>query len=379
MAPIIIVGSGLAGYSLAREYRKLNKTQPLLIITSDDGRAYSKPMLSNALAKGKTADELVTASAEKMAEQLGAQIRPHTRVVALKPQTHEIVLENETIQYHKLVLALGADPIRLPLDGDAEQILSVNDLLDYARFRQALSGKSRVAILGGGFIGCEFANDLAPTGYQVHLIDRQSQPLAAWLPGELSQALLERLRAIGVVWHGGASVARIDKLADSFCLSMSDDSRIECDVVLSAIGLTPRIELARAAGIKVNRGIVADRYLQTSVDDIYALGDCAEVAGFVLPFVMPLMRGARTLAQTLAGEPTQVDYPAMPVALKTPAYPISIQPPPAACDGVWSIDKTEQGIKALFHDSNGALRGFALGGVTNEAATLAKEIPPLFE
>ncbi len=378
MDAIVVIGTGLAGYGVAREFRKLEQTSPLLIITSDDGRAYSKPMLSTALTKNKAAAELASADADTMAKQLNAEIRTHTRVSAIDSEAHTLQIENETVSYSKLVLALGADPFRPPLEGDSDQVLSVNDLNDYRRFRQALEHKNHVAILGGGLIGCEFANDLANSGHQVDLIDRNTLPLGSLLPKIVSEKLLAALQQLGVRWHGGTTATRVSKRDTHFELELEDGKQINADVVLSAIGLRARTTLASDAGLKVNRGIVVDRYLQTSVQDIYALGDCAEVEGHLLPYINPLMRGTRALAQTLADNPTPVTYPAMPVTLKTPAYPISVLPPPPGIEGEWQIEDEEDVLRARFIDRSKTLRGFVLcNKATSEAGRHATEVPAL--
>jgi len=375
MAPVVIVGSGMAAYSLAREFRKHDKETALLIVTADDGSAYSKPMLSNALAKQKTAQALVTATAEQMGLQLDAEIHTFARVTAIDGEEHTLNIGTEMIRYSKLVLALGAEPFRPPIEGDADSVLSVNDLADYDRFRQMIEGKKRIAILGGGLIGCEFANDLSSAGYQVSVIDRNPQPLGQLLPERIGQELQSALNKLGVDWHGQDTVNQVNHNGEGFELILQSGNKISADVVLSAIGLRSRSQLAANAGLAVNRGIVVDSYLQSSIKDIYALGDCAEVKGAVLPFVMPLMIGARALAKTLAGAPTAVEYPAMPVALKTPVYPISVLPPAPSVEGEWQIEQTDDAIKALFVDAAGQLRGFALSGSAGkQAAVMAKSV-----
>lgn len=378
MKPIVIIGTGLAGYGLAREFRKLDKESPLIIITSDDGRAYSKPMLSTALTKNKTAAELASADADTMAQQLNAEIRIHTQVSAINSEAHTLQINEETLSYSKLVLAIGADPFRPPIAGDSKQVLSVNDLTDYHCFRQKLENKNHVAILGGGLIGCEFANDLANSGYQVDLIDRNVLPLGNLLPELVAEKLLAALQLLSIHWHGNNTAKHVTHVDDCFELTLENGKKIYADVVLSAIGLRARTALASDAGLRVNRGIVVDRFLQTSAPDIYALGDCAEVEGHFLPFVMPLMRGTRALAQTLAGNTTAVSYPAMPVVLKTPAYPISVLPPPLGLEGKWQIESGENELRAKFVDYNNTLRGFVLSNnATRDASKYASEIPDL--
>ncbi len=380
--PVVIVGSGLAGYTVARELRKLNAEAPALILSADHGGFYSKPMLSNALAAGKSPESILNADVAKMAEQLKMTIRPHSRVITIERSSNTLVLQDgEKLSYGQLVLALGADQIRLPLEGNGvEAILSVNDLDDYSCFRAALEGKKEVVILGAGLIGCEFANDLAIAGYRVQLIDISAWPLGRLLPQAGGAFLQSRLEAAGVVFHLGTSVQRVERADRRLQLTLASGETMETDVVLSAVGLRPRIALAEATGIKVNRGIVVDRALQTQDANIYALGDCAEVEGRVLPFVMPIMHAARALAATLAGTPTPARYPAMPVLVKTPACPTVVSPPDAGAQGEWRIEQDKDGVKALFQDVDGNLLGYALlGAETKEKNALTPQLPPVME
>jgi rubredoxin-NAD+ reductase len=376
--PIVIVGSGLAGYSVAREFRKLDQATPIVMVSRDDASFYSKPMLSNALAAGKTAAQLAGASATQMAEQLSAAILSRAEVRSIDTARRVVHADGREIVYSKLVLALGADPISVPLAGDAaHEVLRVNDLADYARFRTALEGKRRVALLGAGLIGCEFANDLAAAGYAVEVIDPAPRPLGRLLPDEAAVKLRDALGALGLRWHLGTTAQSVTRAAGGLRVALSDGSEIEAGVVLSAIGLRPRTELVKAAGLAVSRGIVTDRFLETSASGVYALGDCAEVEGQVLPFVLPIMHAARALAKTLAGAPTVVDYPAMPVVVKTPALPVVVAPPPSL-PGAWSLHEIDAGLEARFEDERGALRGFALlGAATARKNALAKLLPPL--
>jgi len=377
--PVVIIGSGLAGYNVARELRKLDRDVPLAIVTGDGGEFYSKPMLSNALASGKIPAAIPLNSAGQMADQLKAEIRTRAPVTAIEPGARRIRIGEESLAYSRLVLAIGASQIRLPIPGNAvDRILTVNSLDDYARFRSVLEGRKRIAIIGAGLIGCEFANDLAATGHQVHCIDIAAQPLSRLLPASGASFLQEKLAAIGVAWHLGTSVAAIERHDDAVSLALASGQVLTADLVLSAVGLKPNTELAEAAGLAHRRGILVDRLLVTSAAGIHALGDCAEVDGNVLPFVMPIMHAARALAATLAGTPTRVSYPAMPVLVKTPACPTIVAPPAAGARGEWLVERTAEAVKALYLDGAGKLLGFALNGTaTAERAKLARELPPV--
>jgi rubredoxin-NAD+ reductase len=377
MHPIIIVGSGLAGYNTAKELRKLDTTTPLVVIASDSSAFYSKPMLSNAIASKKTPVALALNTPEQMSEKLKGTVRAGTRVDAIDTAAHTLKIGDETLHYSKLVLALGADQIRLPITGSgAADIQTVNDLDDYARFRTAIEGKKRVAIIGAGLIGCEFANDLAAGGYAVDIIDIAHQALGRLLPAEGGAMLKDKLSALGVQWHLGTSVQSVDSVNGAYTLTLASGASLQADIVLSAVGLKPRTALAAAASIKVNRGIVADRNLATSAPDVYTLGDCAEIEGMVMPYVMPIMHASRALAQTLAGKPTAVSFPAMPVMVKTPACPTIVAPPATGAAGAWQVEATADGVKSLFTAADGKLLGFALNGAaTAERAKLAPQLP----
>ena len=374
--PVVIIGSGLAGYTVAREFRKLDAETPVVILSADHGGFYSKPMLSNAYAQKKSADALLGKNADKVAEEFKAEVRAHARVTAIDPQRKQLTVNGAALSYGKLVLALGADPIRLPLPGNAaEAVLSVNDLDDYRRFREAIEGKKDIAILGAGLIGCEFANDLAGAGYKVHVIDLAPQVLGRLLPPESAAFMQRRLEAAGIVFHLGTTTQQVERSGKGVSLSLANGVTIAADAVLSAVGLRSRIALAETAGIKVNRGIVVDASLQTSCEDVYALGDCAEVEGKVLPFVMPIMQAARALAPTLAGNPTRVRYPTMPVVVKTPACQAVVSPPEPGAQGEWQVEEGENGVKALFQ-GGGKLLGFALlGSAVAEKNALSAQLP----
>lgn len=373
---LVIIGTGLAGYNLAREWRKLNPEKELVIISRDDGRNYSKPMLSTGYTKGKTADQLAMQSAAQMSEQLKAEIRTFATVEAIDAQAKTVTVDGQVIAYEQLVLALGADAFQPPLAGDGvERVYTVNDLMDYAKFQQAATGKKNVIVVGGGLIGCEYANDLSNGGYAVQLIEPVGRVLPALLPPVASQAVGSALEGLGVKFHFGVSVQAVYKDGEGVRAVLSDGSEIHGDIVLSAIGLRPRISLAKEAGLQVNRGIVVDKTLATSQADIYALGDCAEVEGLVLPYVLPLMAGARALAKTLSGQSTAISYPVMPVQVKTPVCAVVVAPTFPTMQGEWTVDSQDgNNVKVLFKNADGQLLAYALTGSFAADAALKAEL-----
>jgi len=375
-----IIGSGVAAWTLVRELRKADPEAEIRLITADSGDFYSKPMLSNALASGKTAESLVMTPAAKFAEQQKVELIANTNVSAIDADACKLSSSAGEFSYDNLVLALGADTIKLPIEGDgAGDVVSVNDLTDYAEFRKLLEGKKEVAVLGAGLIGCEFANDLLKADIHTTVFDLADRPLARLLPEQASAFMQNKLAEKGVSWKLSRTVNSVSKTGTAYTLKDSTGETTQADLVLSAVGLKPRTALAENAGLDVARGIVVNSLGQTSDNNIYALGDCAEYLGkFVLPYIMPVMQAARAMAQTLAGKPTEIKFPAMPVSIKTPDCPAVVNPPLPEHEGEWEITADENGVKALFKGKDGALLGMALlGEASKERQALTPQLPAM--
>lgn len=372
---LVIIGSGMAGYTLLREVRKLDPELQITLICADRGDFYSKPMLSNALDKQKTPDSLVTQSAEAISETLNFELVNHTTVNAIDSVNQRVKTDANSFAYQQLVLATGARQFVLPIDGDgAGDILSVNSLDDYRRFYLQLDDAARVAIIGPGLIGCEFANDLALAGKQVAVIGPDAWPLSTLLPEQAGRFLHDKLQQQGIDFHLQTTVQSVQRSAGGYQLSLADGSQLEADLVLSAVGLRANLDLAEAGGLETDRGYVTNRLLQTSIDNIYALGDCAEVEGRHLPYILPIMQCARALAKTLTGDQTEVRYPAMPVTIKTPSCPIVVAPADRS-DARWQLENTEDGIKALQYIDDDLVGFVLVGDAVAERQALSRLLP----
>ncbi len=373
---IVVIGSGLAAYSLVREFRKLDSETPVLIISQDDAHSYSKPMLSTGFTKNKSADDLSMADPGKMAIQLKASIRNFTTVTKVDPQNSSIHINDEVIPYSKLVLALGAKVNKLNFPGSSlPKVISINDLMDYRAFRKSLAPKQHVLIMGAGLIGCEYANDLIIGGYSVTVVDPASTAMSGLIPTEAGNALATGLKGAGANMLFKHYVHQIDELEDgSLCATLDNGQKIPCDLVISAIGLKANIDLAEQAGISCGQGIITDHFLETSATNIFALGDCAETHDEVRLYVLPLMASARALAKTLSGEKTAVNFGIMPVATKTPACPV-VAVPPKKESGTWIFEKENNGLIGRFNNVSNRTSGFVLtGDAIKQKASLIQEM-----
>ena len=433
--PVIIIGSGMAGYTLARELRKLTTSLPIVMVCQDSGDSYAKPTLSNAYAQNKLADTIANASAAKMAETLNLTLLNFHQVTDINTDEQVIVvrsLVNEasqtTLAYRDLVLATGAHSRLLPnLAVNHQTIFAVNHLDEYKSFQQRLntlksqkSAPIKVAIIGAGLIGCEFANDLIgqntanqTADITVALFDKAARPLAQQLPSEAGVMLQDALTQSGVTFYLGTDITSIttnvntnNDTNDNATVTISFDrdkqsQTFEADIVLIAIGLVANTDLAASANIAiassqhinptithlprtVQQGIKVDAYLATSAKHIYAIGDCANVMGSYMPYVMPLMNQAKALAKTLADPnmaPTKVAYPAMPVAIKTPSLPLVVLPVSGQYSDdqlYWQTTPTTDGMVMTAHpkDSSNSILGFVLAGkeAAKQRLTLTKQV-----
>ena len=375
----LIIGSGLAGITLVRELRKQDKGRAITVVTADDGAFYSKPNLSNAFAANKRPEDMVLTPADKLERDLDIQIMTHTTVTRIDTGGRKIECTQGTLTYDQLVLAIGASQIPLPLAGDGvPDSISINSLADYTRLRSRLDGKRSIAIVGAGLIGCEFANDLRLGGFAVDVFDQIEQPMGRLLPPAAAQHLRDKLVAIGIGFHLGTRLEAIHRHGERYLLIDSQGNARPYDLVLSAIGLQPNLALAKTASLATGQGIFTDAFFRTSDPQIFALGDCVQLDELFLPYVMPIILGAKKLAATLCGKPESISYPAMPIVLKTPACPTVVSPPPNPL-GYWDTAVSEDGLRALFIDQvSGQPSGFVLqGSFTKERVVLAARMPNL--
>lgn len=344
-------------------------------MTQDGGYFYSKPQLSSSLGHQKLPDDLILSDVNKMREQLQAEIHTYTEVTAVDSVAHLVKVGQKTFSYRKLIFANGAVVLPIVFSGSAaNDVIRVNSLEDYRRLHHALTNKKTVAIIGAGLVGTEFAIDLTTAGLDVHVIAMGQTPLDRFMPAACGEAVKQALSEKGIQWHLGKPVQSVDYHHSGYLIDCGDE-QVAADVVLMAIGITPDVALAKAAGLTVNKGIVVDGYCQSSDSDIYALGDCAEINGVVRNYTAPILYAARSLAKTLTDTKTAVDFPVMPVVVKSPAHPIVMVLPPQGQVGAWYVEYADKtGSKALFKAQDKIL-GFVLTGkAAAERAELIKSI-----
>ena len=389
---IIIIGTGHSGYNLAQELRKNNDKINIIMFTMDDGSLYAKPLLSTAFSKEVDVNDIPSYTAQQMEKKLNIRIYTFTTVneidtiskniqtISLKEKLQNNVKE---FKYDKLILTTGANAKTYPLS-DSKLIHSINNLQEYQSFHKELQGKKEIAIIGAGFVACEFANDLSTMGFKVKVIAPSKSLVNYLIPKQASDKLKSTLEKYGVEFYLEAKITKVTETQDNrIQFQFTDSSKIEqkfkVDLAISAIGLTPNINIAKKAGIETNSAIIVDRYLQTSIKDIYAFGDSAEVNGVRKNFIAPTRYCAAALAQTLLGNPSPVSYPAMPFRIKAAKYPIVICTSFLVVDRWETIKGDESSIKCLGKTKEGKLASVVLTGkYIVEKENYVKELPKYF-
>ncbi len=270
---IVIVGGGAAGYAAAVRLRELGYAGSLTLLSDDADAPCDRPNLSKDFLAGTAqADWIPLQPPEFYAEQR-IDLRLGCAAAALDPSARELrTAAGESIGYDALLLATGAAPRRLPVPGlDRPEVFLLRSLADAKALIAAVEGASSIALIGAGFIGLECAAALRARGLGVHVIAPETVPMERIVGTELGHFLVDLHREHGVVFHLGRKPTGYDGHA----VSLDDGTAVPAERVLVGIGVVPRIELAKAAGLEVDNGILVDACLQTSVPGIYAAGDVA--------------------------------------------------------------------------------------------------------
>jgi nitrite reductase (NADH) large subunit len=303
--PLVIVGNGMAAARLVDELAKTALGRYAVAVIGEEPRlAYNRVLLSSVLA-GETGSHEIELRPADWWRHRGVTVRYGYRVTEIDTGRRELKIDGEeSMEYSKLVLAIGSTPLRLNVPGaDLAGVHTFRDTRDVDLLLTLAAAKKRVAVVGGGLLGLEAAYGLAKAGAPVtllHLMDRLMERQLDAPAADLLKTLVERkgirilLKASTVRIHGESHVEGVE---------LADGSRIEADAVIFAAGIRPNIALAKDAGIAVNRGIVVNDEMQTASPDIYALGECAEHRGTCYGLVEPAYDQARVLARHLAGRP----------------------------------------------------------------------------
>lgn len=303
---LVLVGNGMAGVNTIEQILKLSKEKfDVTIIGSEPHPNYNRIQLSYVLEGSKTIDDIILNPLDWYREN---QIKLYTgtTVTRIDCEAKQIYTDQgNAIPYDKLIIATGSNPLILPIPGaDKEGVVGFRDIADCKLMLEAASKFKKAAVIGGGLLGLEAAKGLVNLGMDVtvvhlmeHLMERQLDPTA-------SEMLRKELECQGIKFAMGKQTVEIMGEERVTGLRFADDTTLDAEFVVMSIGIKPNIALAKTSGIEVNRGIVVNDYLETSVPHIYAVGECNEHRGTCYGLVAPLFEQGAVLAKHLCGVET---------------------------------------------------------------------------
>ncbi|HTS83337.1 MAG TPA: FAD-dependent oxidoreductase [Myxococcaceae bacterium] len=270
---VVIVGGGAAGNAAAEMLRREGFAGSVTVLSADASAPYDRPNLSKDYLAGTAPEEWIPLrSGEFYAEQQIA-LRLGTRVKAVAPSRHEVTLESgETLGYDALLLATGASPVRPKIPGAGlSHVFTLRTLADARAIIARAREGTRAVVLGASFIGLEAAAALRARGVEVHVAAPEAIPMERVLGPELGRFVRRLHEEHGVVFHLG----RTGQAIDAAEVTLSDGTRVPADLVVLGVGVRPEIELAQAAGLAVDDGVLVDAQLRSSAPDVFVAGDAA--------------------------------------------------------------------------------------------------------
>ncbi len=318
MGKVLIIGGVAGGASCAARLRRLDETAEIILFERGEYISYANCGLPYHVGEViKSRDALLLQTPAAMRAKFNIDVRIKNEVMSIDRENKMVTVkytdtgETYTESYDTLVISTGSSPLRPPIPGiDSPRIQTLWTVPDTDRIRQFVKerGVKSAAVIGGGFIGLEMAENLRHIGLSVSIIEMLDQVMAP-LDYELAQLLHENISHNGVELHLGDGVSTFNDLGDRVEITLKSGKTVSADLVVLAIGVRPNGELAKGAGLDVNArgGIVVDEYLRTSDPSIYAVGDVIEVEDFIdksrtmIPLAGPANKQGRIAANNIAG------------------------------------------------------------------------------
>jgi NADPH-dependent 2,4-dienoyl-CoA reductase/sulfur reductase-like enzyme/nitrite reductase/ring-hydroxylating ferredoxin subunit len=271
-ASVVIVGGGGAGLAAADTLRREGYDGPVTILSADESPPYDRPNLSKDYLAGTASDEWMPLRSPEYYSDRRIELALNSRVASLDTRQKRLQTENgRTYDFDRLLLATGADPVRLPIPGADSQISYLRTYADCRALVARAASAKQVVILGGSFIGLEVAASLRQRGIAVHLVARDRLPLERVMGAEIGRFIRGLHESHGVVFHLQDTVTRLE----GHTAVLESGITVAADFLVLGVGVRPLVALAERAGLKVERGVVVNEYLETSAPGIFAAGDVA--------------------------------------------------------------------------------------------------------
>lgn len=273
---LIIVGGGPAGLATARAYRDAGGEAEVRILTAESYAPYNRPPLTKEYLRGEASPEDLPLEPEGWYADNGVTLKLSTTVHAIDRERRVVVAGDDEFSYDACILATGSEPIRIPIPGgDDPEILVMRTIENSNRLAARVGESDAVVVVGSGFIGCEAAASLAMRGAHVTLVSQETLPQEARLGEEVGRRVAGWLEERGVNLRLGVNVEGIERSTGGYEVSLGAGSSVSGGTVLFGTGVKPRLELAEAAGLELDGGVITDSSMRTSAPGVFAVGDIA--------------------------------------------------------------------------------------------------------
>jgi NADPH-dependent 2,4-dienoyl-CoA reductase/sulfur reductase-like enzyme len=270
---IVIVGGGAAGFAAAERLRREQWDGGIVMLSDDEAPPVDRPNLSKDYLAGTAPEDWVPLRPQSYYAENGIELRLKTAATQIDVRSREVALvSGEKVPYDRLLLATGAEPVRLTIPG-AEQphVCTLRSLADCRRIISLAAGARRVVVVGASFIGLEVAAALRTRGLEVHVVAPEKRPMERILGPQMGDFVRALHEEHGVMFHLEDTAMAIE----GHDVKLKSGRMLAGDLVVAGIGVRPRVALAEAAGIALDRGVLVDSFLKTNVPEIYAAGDIA--------------------------------------------------------------------------------------------------------
>lgn len=271
---IVIIGGGAAGFAAAEMLRRHNYAGKLTVLSSDDDAPYDRPNLSKDFLAGEAPAEWIPLRSKRFYEKRDIDLQLGATVERIDPAARTVTLADGTsLPFERLLIATGAEPVRLPIPGaDGHNVFTLRSWADSRAIIERAQASKVAVVIGASFIGLETAAALRTRGLEVHVVAPEALPLEKVLGPELGKFIRALHEDKSVTFHLENTVESIGKDA----VRLKDGTELKADLVVTGVGVKPRISLARDAGLEIGSGVRVNAFLESSIQGIFAAGDVAE-------------------------------------------------------------------------------------------------------